>query len=59
MEGRGKGATEEAHCGGAPPLWIPEFAGMTVVGEGFPLSRDGRFAKRPYGGLVAMMRRRT
>ena len=46
-------------CAAPSPLWIPAFAGMTVVGalvgEGdggwgrFPLSRDGRFANRPYG----------
>ena len=43
----------------AAPLWIPAFAGTTVgvggAGEycwcraGVPLSRDGRFANRPYG----------
>ena len=43
-------------------LWIPAFAGTTIAGVwagkccwwrrvGVPLRRDGRFSKRPYGGV--------
>ena len=58
---RGVGDAWRAGTPRSAPLWIPAFAGMTMgvwgsaraggYGVRVPLSRDGRFANRPYDGV--------